>query len=243
VTLVLGGLAVALAAFVKGAIGFGFPTLGTPLVSLVTDVKTAVVLLILPNIAMDGIQFLRRGAPRPVVERFWTLLVAGAAGTLVGTRLLVGLAPHTATLVLSAVILVFVALTAAGVSPRIGPRWERRLSPVVGLAVGVMGGVTNVPGTPLVIYLHALGLAKHEFVAAVAFTFLVYKLVQLAAVAYFGLLSWGLLGWSGVLTAVALGGFAVGLRVQDRLDARSFNRAVLGFLAFLGLWLLGRSIG
>lgn len=38
------------AAFVKGAIGFGFPALGTPLLSLVVDVKTAVVVLILPNI-------------------------------------------------------------------------------------------------------------------------------------------------------------------------------------------------
>ena len=242
-TLVLGGLAVVLAAFVKGAIGFGFPTLGTPLLSLVTDVKTAVVLLIIPNIAMDGIQFLRRGAPRAVVDRFWTLLVAGAAGTLVGTRLLVGLSPRTATLVLSAVVLGFVALSAAGVSPRLAPRWERWLSPVVGLAVGVIGGVTNVPGTPLVVYLHALGLPKHEFVAAVAFTFVVYKLVQLAAVAYFGLLAWSLAGWSVALTGLALGGFAAGLRVQDRLDPRAFNRAVLGFLAFLGLWLLVRSIG
>jgi hypothetical protein len=243
VTLVLGGLAVMLAAFVKGAIGFGFPTLGTPLLSLVTDVKSAVVLLILPNIAMDGIQFLRRGAARAVVKRFWTLLAAGAAGTLVGTRLLVGFTPRVATLVLGAVILLFVVLTAAGVAPRIGADRERWLSPVVGLGVGVIGGVTNVPGTPLVIYLHALGLTKHEFVATVAFTFVVYKIVQLAAVTYFGLLGWGLVGWSVVLTALALGGFAVGLRVQDRLDPRAFNRAVLGFLAGLGLWLLGRSIG
>jgi uncharacterized membrane protein YfcA len=178
-----------------------------------------------------------------VVERFWTLLVAGAAGTLVGTRLLVGLSPRTATLVLSVVILVFVGLGAAGISPRLAPRWERWLSPAVGLAVGVIGGVTNVPGTPLVIYLHALRLTKHEFVAAVAFTFVVYKLVQLAAVAYFGLLAWSLAGWSVALTGLALGGFAAGLRVQDRLDPRAFNRAVLGFLAFLGLWLLVRSIG
>jgi uncharacterized membrane protein YfcA len=79
-------------------------------------------------------------------------------------------------------------------------------------------------------------------VAAVAFTFVVYKIVQLAAVIYFGLLSWELVGWSMGLTLVGLGGFALGLRVQDRLDARSFNRAVLGFLAFLGLWLVVRGI-
>ena len=45
------------------------------------------------------------------------------------------------------------------------------------------------------------------------------------------------------LTAVALAGFAVGLRVQDRLDQRTFNRVVLVFLAVLGAWLLFRSLG
>jgi uncharacterized membrane protein YfcA len=51
-----------------------------------------------------------------------------------------------------------------------------------------------------------------------------------------------LLWLSLALTAVGLAGFAVGLRVQDRLDQRAFNRAVLGFLALLGAWLLLRSL-
>ena len=76
------------AAFVKGAIGFGFPALGTPLLSLLVDVKTAVVVLILPNIVMDGIQFARRGTPLATVRRFWVLLAAGALGTVLGTRAL-----------------------------------------------------------------------------------------------------------------------------------------------------------
>lgn len=235
--LAFGGVAVVLAAFVKGSIGFGFPTLGTPLLSLVTDVRTAVVLLIVPNIAMDGLQFARLGAPGAVMRRFATLLVAGAVGTLLGTRLLVGLSPRVATVLLGAVVLLYVALSMLGAAPRVAPRWERAVSPLVGFGAGVIGGVTNVPGTPLVMYFNALGLAKPEFVAAVAFTFIVYKVVQLGAVVYFGLLTWELVGWSLALTLVGLGGFAVGLRVQDRLDARAFNRAVLGFLALLGLWL------
>lgn len=239
----LAGPAVLLAGFVKGAIGFGFPTLGTPLLSLVVDVKTAVVLLILPNIAMDGLQFFRRGAPLAVVERFWPLLATGAVGTIVGTRLLADLSPRTATLILSLCIVLFVAASASGRTPRVPREWERWVSPVVGFAVGVIGGVTNVPGTPLVMYFVALGLVKHDFVAAVAFTFVVYKLVQLGAVAYFGLLSTSLFLWSVLLTAVSLGGFWVGLAVQDRLDARAFNRATLGFLALLGTWLLLRSLG
>jgi len=239
---VLGAAAVLLAAFIKGAIGFGFPTIGTPLLSLVIDVKAAVVVLIVPNIVMDGLQFARRGAPLATVRRFAMLLVFGAVGTVLGTRLLVALSSRTATLILGGFVVAFVLLNLTGTTPRVPAGWEPWLSPVTGLLVGVVGGITNVPGTPLVMYFQALGMAKGEFVSSVAFTFVVYKLVQLAAVVYYGLLPWSLVSVSGLLTAVALAGFAVGLMVQDRLDPRAFNRAVLGFLGALGVWLVARSV-
>ena len=241
-TPILAAGAVLLAAFIKGAISFGFPTLATPLLSLVMDVKAAVAVLIVPNIAMDAIQFARRGAPMATVRRFAVLLVFGAVGTVVGTRLLVAVSSRTATLVLGAFILVFVALTVTDATPRVSPGWETWLSPAAGLLAGVVGGITNVPGTPLVLYFHALGLAKGEFVSSVAFTFVVYKIIQLVAVAYYGLLPLTLIGPSLILTLVALAGFALGLKVQDRLEQQSFNRAVLGFLTALGLWLVVRTL-
>jgi uncharacterized membrane protein YfcA len=230
------------AAFVKGAIGFGFPALGTPLLSLVVDVKTAVVVLILPNIVMDGIQLARRGTPLATVRRFAVLLAAGALGMVLGTHVLVVLSPRAATATLGAFVLCFVALNATGLTPRVPGRWERWLSAPAGFVAGVIGGITNAPATALVLYFQAIGLSKHEFVSSVAFTFFFYKLVQLGAVAGYGLLPWPLLWISLALTAVGLAGFALGLRVQDRLDQRGFNRAVLGFLALLGAWLLIRSL-
>ncbi len=241
-TAILATGVVLLAALVKGAIGFGFPTLGTPLLSLVMDVKAAVVILIIPNIVMDGLQFARRGAPLATMRRFAVLLVFGSVGTVVGTRLLVALSARTATLILGLFILAFAVLTASGVTVRVPPQQEPWLSPVAGFVAGIVGGITNVPGTPLVIYFHALGLGKHEFVSSVAFTFVVYKVIQLAAVAYYGLLSVQLILPSVLLTVAALAGFAVGLMVQDRLEPRAFNRAVLAFLAVLGAWLVLRSV-
>jgi len=234
---------VLVAAFIKGAIGFGFPSLATPLLSLVVDVKIAVVLLILPNIVMDGIQFARRGAPLATVRRFGTLLLSGGVGIVLGTRVLTLLSPRTATLILGVFVLLFVALSVTGLAPKIPPHWEPWLSPPAGFAAGVIGGVTNSPATALVLYFHGIGLAKHDFISSIAFTFFFYKLVQLGAVTWYGLLPWSLLGVSVALTAVALAGFAVGLRVQDRLDQRSFNRVVLVFLAVLGAWLLVRGRG
>ena len=235
-------LAVAVAAFVKGAIGFGFPTLGTPLLALIVDVKTAFLVLIVPNIVMDGIQLARAGAPAATARRLATLVGFGAVGMVLGTHLLAALASSTVMLILGVFILTFVALTVTRLSPRVPPRWEPWASPVAGFVAGVAGGITNVPGTPLVLYFYALGLGKREFVSAVAFSFVLYKLVQLAAVSWYGLMSWPLLAWSVVLTGAALGGFALGLRVQDRLEARTFNRVVLLFLAALGGWLVLRSL-
>jgi hypothetical protein len=233
---------VLVAAFIKGAIGFGFPALGTPLLSLAVDVKTAVVLLILPNIVMDGIQFVRRGTPLATVRRFGLLLASGGVGMVLGTRVLTLLSPRAATLILGLFVLAFVTLNATGLAPKVPAHWEPWLSPPAGFVAGVIGGVTNAPAPALVLYFHGIGLSKHDFISSVAFTFFFYKLVQLGAVTWYGLLPWSLLWVSMALTVVALAGFAVGLRVQDRLDQRTFNRAVLVFLAVLGAWLLIRGL-
>ncbi|HYE92496.1 MAG TPA: sulfite exporter TauE/SafE family protein [Terriglobales bacterium] len=235
--------AVAAAAVVKGAIGFGFPTIATPLVALVVDVKTAVVILIVPNMVMDAVQAVRQGEIPATVRRYAVLLLFGALGTYVGTRLLVVLSVRTATLVLGTVVLSAVALNATRWSPRVPPGWTRWLDPILGTGAGILGGLTNVPGTPLVIYFLALGLAKQEFVRAVAVTFMLFKLLQLGTVVWFGLLTPRLLGLSLLLTVIALGGFYAGLAIQERLDQKTFNAVTLVFLGVLGAWLVLRGLG
>jgi uncharacterized membrane protein YfcA len=223
-------------------IAFGFPIVATPLLALVVDVKTAIALSILPNIVMDALQAGRqRGELLATARRVIVLLASGFVGTLIGTRSLVLMPPGVALAILGVVVLGFVALNVSGASFRVPARWEPWLSPPVGVAAGFLGGVTNVPGTLLVIYFHALGMDKQAFVRSVALCFMTYKLIQLGTVAYYGLLTWPLLGASAALTVVGLGAFWLGLRVQDSLPERIFNRAVLVFLALLGVSLLGRS--
>ena len=230
------------AAFVKGAIGVGFPTLGTPLLTLFVDVKVAVAVLVIPNIVMDGLQMRRRGRLLHTARRLRVLLACTMLGTVLGTRILVALSARAVTLILGSFVLAFVALNLTRFSPRVRPRWERWLSPAVGLLAGLLGGVTNALGTPLIVYFYALGMDKHEFVRSVALTFLVAKVVQLAALGAYGLLGGPVVAGSVALTAVALAGFGAGLRVQDRVDQRTFNRSVLVFLAALGAWLLVRAL-
>jgi hypothetical protein len=241
-TLVAGALAILVAAFVKGAVSFGFPLVATPLMALALGVKTAVAVSIIPNIVMDTVQLVRRGEALGTVRRMLSLIILSIPGMWLGTLLLAVLPGHISTLVLGTFVLFFAAVNASGLRLTVPPAWERWLSPLVGLGAGVLGGLTNVPGTPMVLYFVALGLDKHEFVRAVAVTFIVTKVVQLAAVAWYGLLDLKLLAISLGFTVVALGGFAVGLRLQDWLPARTFNRLVLAFLILTGVVLIIRSV-
>jgi len=208
----------------------------------VVDVKTAVAALVIPNLVMDGLQLRRQRPLGATPRRLAPLLVFTMLGTIVGTKLLVTLSGRTATLILGAFVLGFVLLDLARFSPRVPAGWERLLAPPVGLAAGVMGGITNAPGTALALYFVALGMDKREFVRSIAFTFLVVKAVQLASLGWYGLLGWPLVLGSLGLTAAGLAGFGLGVRVQDRLDQRAFNRGVLVFLATLGVWLVVRTL-
>lgn len=239
----VGGLAgLVVAAFIKGAIGFGFPTVATPLLALATDVRTAVVVLLLPNILMDGIQILRRSGAFAAVRRHAPLIVSGAVGTILGTQFLARVSPRGLLLALGVVILAFVLVSLAHPAWRLRPGLERPLAPVVGLVAGTLGGVTNVFALPLAPYLYALGLPKGEFVRAIAIVFLVFKLTQFGAVWQVGLMERKMMELSLGATAVALVAFRLGLWAQDRVPAETFNRAVLGFLGLVSLAMLARAL-
>ncbi len=235
-------LVVPLAAFIKGVISFGFPIVATPLFALVMDVKTAVVVLILPNIPMDGILALRSPGLMATLRRHALLYAFGVVGVVVGTRFLVLLPPRTVTLILGAFVLAFVALRLSRFSFTVAPALERKLSPWIGLISGVVGGITNVPGQPLIPYLYALGMDKAEFVRSVAVSLFVYKVIQLAAVIQAGLMTGFIFRLSLLALVLALGGFWLGLKIQDRVDAVVFNRLVLGFLTLAGVGLIVRSL-
>ena len=204
--------------------------------------KIAVALLVIPNLVMDALQLRRSWPLGDAPRRLAPLLIFTMIGTVIGTRLLVALSPRAVTLLLGGFVLSYVLLELVRLSPRVPPSWELKLAAPVGLAAGIMGGITNAPGTAIALYFVALGMDKKEFVRSIAFTFLVVKTVQLVTLVWYGLLGWALALASLGLAAVGLAGFGLGLRLQDRLDQRAFNRAVLVFLAVLGLWLVARAL-
>ncbi len=241
-TTILVGVFLLLAAYVKGTTGMGFPLIATPMVALLLEIRTAVTILIIPNIVMDSAQILRRGFPTKVLRRFAGMLWLVVLGVFLGTKALVALPMWILSLTLGTVVLVFVISNLFPLDYQIPRRLEGILSPVVGLLGGFIMGMTNAGGPAFAIYLYSLRLPKTEFIKSIATIFIVNKVSQLIAVSTWNLLTLSTLRLSAVVTLYVLLGFYLGLKSQDRVNQKTFNRVLLSLLFVIGVTLMVRAL-
>jgi uncharacterized membrane protein YfcA len=240
--LFLVGASLLLAAFVKGASGMGFPLIATPAVALLLDIRIAVTILIIPNLAMDITQVLRGGFPLPVLRRFGWFLAITVAGVFLGTKVLVTLPLWALNLCLGAMVLVFVVSTWLHFEFAVSPRLETILNIPAGFIGGFLNGMTNAAGPALAIYLYSLKLKKAEFIKSISTMFIITKLSQLAAVSTWNLFNGSTLGLSLGVTLFVLFGFHAGLKIQDRINQQNFNRGLLVLLFVIGVTLIVRAL-
>jgi len=85
-------------------------------------------------------------------------------------------------------------------------------------------------------------MEKQEFVKSVATTFMVAKVSQLIAVSTWGLLTPSTLLLSLLVTVISLLGFYLGLKSQDRVNQKTFNRVLLSLLFVIGVTLMVRAL-
>ncbi len=167
-------------AFVHGIIGFGFPIMAMPILATVFDTKTAVLVTIVPILAIITISSLRGGNLKKSVGRFWFLPVFTSLGGVVGTRLFLVAPTSLLTLLLAIFILTYLLLD------RFGPgRFEfvhRHwvfFAAVFSFGAGITETTVNI-GVPLVlIYFMLAGVETLAMVQALNFVFLFSKIVQI----------------------------------------------------------------
>ena len=241
-TYVLVGVALLLAAFVKGATGLGFPLIATPMVALLLDIRTAVTVLILPNLFMDSAQVIRDGIPYEVFRRFSSLILPTIVGVFLGTMVLVKTPLWVLNLCLGVMVLIFVASNLLKFDFIISPRAEKILSPIFGFISGFLNGMTNAAGPTLAIYLYSLKLEKRAFVKSIATIFMITKFTQLVAISTWNLFNWETVTLSVQVLLFTLAGFYAGIYAQDRVNQRNFNRGLLILLSVIGVTLLLRAL-
>ncbi|MFI5030412.1 MAG: sulfite exporter TauE/SafE family protein [Reyranellales bacterium] len=222
------------AAFVNGAIGYGFSSLTVPLALVFYTnrmLNPAVVLIeVLINVYVLVIN--RAGVPA-VWRRVFPILVGLLPGIGLGALLLDLIQPSWVKLVTYVVILPLILVQAAGWRRPIQSSWAVGLP--FGGGLGILYSLTTISGPPLAVLFNNQGLVKNEFRAGLA-------LVRVAESSLTAIVYWHL----GLFTAESLAltppflvamliGIPAGAWAIRRLDAETFRRLCMSFDA----WVVG----
>ena len=231
--IVLAGIAL-FAAFVNGALGYGFSSLTVPiaLVFYTNRVLNPAVVLIEVFLNLYVLSINLNGVPA-VWKRVFPILIGLLPGIAVGAFVLASLQPGWIKFGTYTVILPLILVQAAGWRRPIRSTWLIGLP--FGTALGILYSVTTISGPPLAILFNNQGLVKSEFRAGLALvrvaessvTAIVYYQLGLFIAESENIL---LVFVPSVVLGVPLGAYLI-----RRLDAETFRRISMSFDA----WVVG----
>lgn len=236
--------AILAAGFTQGALGFGFPAISTPVLVLMTDVKTAIILNLLPNFIVNLIGVVRGGNWHASLGKYWPVAIYVLIGSFLGAQFLIVAPQEPVRLLLALIIIAYLNQQRLA---RLNWSWLThypRLSEFAfGMTGGFFSGSVNNSLPPLLIYFMLLGVEATIMTQILNLCFLGGKMVQAATLGLSGEIRLSAALANLPLTLIALIGLYGGTRLQKRFSAQAYNRALRTVLAVIALVLIWQGAG
>ena len=225
--IVLAGIAL-FAAFVNGALGYGFSSLTVPiaLVFYTNRILNPAVVVIEVFVNFYVLLINLSGVPA-VWKRVLPILIGLLPGIAVGAFALTSLQPDWIKFATYTVVLPLILLQAAGWRRPIQSRWLVGLP--FGTALGVLYSVTTISGPPLAMLFNNQGLVKDEFRAGLALVRVVESSVTAIVYYQLGFFITESMNLLSVFIPCVAVGIPLGAYLIRRLDAETFRRICMSF--------------
>lgn len=229
-----------LAGMTQGALGFGFPAISTPLLVLMFDVKTAIILNLLPNFIVNLISVVRGGNWSASLGKYWPVAVYVLIGSFLGASFLIVAPQEPIRLMLALMIVAYLyQQRLAKLDWSWLVRYPRLSACAFGMTGGFFSGSVNNSLPPLLIYFMLLGVETAVMTQILNLCFLGGKVVQATTLAAAGEIRVSAALANIPLTLVALAGMYAGMKLQARISAQAYGkvlRYVLFAIALLLAW-------
>ena len=238
--LAYGAAALVLGGFVKGTLGVGLPMVVVPLLSLAIPGHKAIAIMLVPVLASNAWQAWETHVTMDQLRRFIPLVVTLALTTAIAARMTFTLPDRVLTAIIALAVLVAIALTIWNPVLKVSRANERRWGAAVGLASGVMGGVSSLTGPLILSYLMAMRLPRDTFVGCISVIYLSAAIPLYLAMFLQSKIQPTDFGWSMAALIPVWIGLAAGRACRHRLSELAFRRVLLAFLSAVCLALLLR---
>lgn len=229
------------AAFVHGTLGFGFPVVSTPLLALLMDLRAAILLTLIPTIAINLGSILGETHWRGALRRYWPIPAFTMVGSFLGTQVLWAVDPAPLRILLALVVM------ASLVSDWVGPGRERREPPawtlaLLGFLLGFAAGLVNIFSPLLVAYALYTRMDPGLMVATFNMSFLTSKSGQIAGFVSQSAFTLDALQTALWLLPLVLLSLWLGIRIRRRINVNLYKRLLRYTLWLVSLALIVDSL-
>jgi uncharacterized membrane protein YfcA len=232
-TIVLASIAL-FAAFVNGALGYGFSSLTVPMALVFYTNRILNPAIVLVEVVTNFyVLFINREGVAAIWRKVLPIVVGLLPGIGIGALILTSLQPGWIKLATYTLILPLILTQAAGWRRPIGSTWLVGL-PFGGM-LGILYSVTTISGPPLAVLFNNQGLVKTEFRAGLALVRVAESSVTAIVYYQLGLFTTESSNLLWVFVPCVAIGVPLGAYVIRRLDAETFRRICMSFDA----WVIG----
>jgi uncharacterized membrane protein YfcA len=227
-----------LAGMVKGVIGLGLPTVSLAILTVALDLPTAMALLLVPSFVTNLWQASVGGDTQILLRRLWPFLLSASVSVWIGAIALKRLDLSLLSALLGALLLIYAAISLAGIKPAIARAQESWAAPASGLLNGVLTGMTGSFVVPGVMYLNALNLSRGQLIQSMGMLFTLSTLALALALGNHALLSQQQLISSSFALIPAIAGMLLGQVIRRAVSEVVFRRVFFLSLLLLGTYII-----
>lgn len=222
--------------FIQSTTGFGFAILAMSILPFIIPYKTAtiVVLLLTTIFTLQNSYHFRKHIKLKFVL---PVLLASFAGRTIGIVILMALNTDVLRVMLGITLIAF-SIYFAAFSGRLKIRPSIKNGAISGVASGIIGGLFNTGGPPLVVYYFSALEDKNEYLANLHFTFALSALYSSILHIAYGNISLEIIKITLVSTVAVSAGGAIGLYFFRKVNKDLLCKAIYSFMALSGILLI-----
>jgi uncharacterized protein len=216
----------AVGAFVQSISGFGYALLSIPLISTITSVTQAIVIVTIASL-LNTISVTwtnRAGIVWPIVRR---VVAASILGMPIGFWVLETTGDRLLKVITGVTVLILALLILRGV--RVA-KPSNTADVIAGFLSGILTMSTGTTGPPIVIGLHGRALSPTSFRGTIVSIFMVIGVLSLGLFIYAGKVDRESVVAAAYVIPLQIGATLIGSRVAKRVSPERFEKLVIGLL-------------
>jgi len=225
-----------IAAFIHGALGFGFPLIATPLLVLFMPLPAAILLTLVPTVSINLVSFFTEKHWKQALREYWPIPAFTIIGSIIGTQILLSVDPSPFRMLLALVLVAYLVterLTGSKQEHQL-PKWGMAL---FGLGLGLLAGVVNIFAPVIVVFALYTRMNPTLMVATFNMSFLTSKSGQIIGFIINDAFDPDIVLLTVALVPLVLLFLWIGIRIRRKIDRDTYMQLLRG-----ALWLIATAL-